>query len=121
MRLVYKFKYHGSRKQDIMDLCIISKNLYNQALYEIKQNLRLSDKFLFYNDLNKIMQLRENLEGNVNYRMLKAQVSQQCLRILDKNISSYIKSVKDWSKNKEKYKGMPKMSSYKKKYNSINC
>lgn len=60
-----------------------------------------------------------NLEGEINYRLLKAQVSQQCLKTIDKSVKSYIKSIKDWSKHKEKYRGMPKLPNYKKDYNLL--
>src|SRR5574344_1308782 len=105
MRLVYKFKYNGKETQRLLELCKISKNLYNQALYVIKKELKENNKFLFYNDLNKLMKEMVNLEGKINYRLLKAQVSQQCLKIIDKGVKSYIKSIKDWSKHKEKYRG----------------
>ena len=38
MRLVYKFKIKQNDK--IYDLCRISKNLYNQALYLVKKELK---------------------------------------------------------------------------------
>jgi putative transposase len=41
-------------------------------------------------------------------------MSQQILRLVDKNFSSYFRSIKDWSKNKSKYKGMPKLPGFKK-------
>ena len=119
MRLVYKFKYNGKETQRLLELCKISKNLYNQALYVIKKELKENNKFLFYNDLNKLMKEMVNLEGKINYRLLKAQVSQQCLKIIDKGVKSYIKSIKDWSKHKEKYRGMPKLPNYKKDYNLL--
>ncbi len=65
------------------------------------------------------MQNKTNLENEINYRLLKTQVSQQCLRLLDKNIKSYVKSIKDYSKNKTKYKGKPKLPNYKKDVNML--
>jgi hypothetical protein len=65
MRLVYK--YNINTCQELLNLCNISKNLYNQALYEVKENLK-NNKFIFYNDLNKIMINKNNLEGNINYK-----------------------------------------------------
>jgi putative transposase len=38
---------------------------------------------------------------------------------LDKDIKSYIKSIKDYSKNKSKYKGCPKLPNYKKDHNIL--
>ena len=116
MKLVYSYNINNS--SNLLDLCKISKELYNQALYEIKLNL-VENKFIFYNDLNKIMKNKQNLDGNINYKLLKAQVSQQILMSLDKNIKSYFKSINDWKKNPSKYKGMPKLPNYKKKYNQL--
>jgi putative transposase len=116
MQLTYKYKIKNN--EEILKLCKISKDLYNQSLYIIKENLK-ENKFLFYNDLDKIMKNKINLEGNINYRLLKTQVSQQILMSLDKNLKSYFKSIKDWKKNPSKYKGMPKLPGYKKDYNNL--
>ena len=80
-------------------------------MYIVKTNLK-DGKFLFYNDLDKILKVTPNLEGEINYRKLKSQVSQQCLKLIDKNLKSYFKSIKDWSKNKTKYKGRPHLPNY---------
>lgn len=117
MRLVYKFNIQHNDK--LYELCTVSKNLYNQALYIVKQNLKENGKWLGYNQLNTILQSTSNLEGKVNYRLLKAQVAQQCLKTLDSNIKSYIKSIKDYSKNKSKYHGCPRLPGYKKEANQL--
>ena len=65
------------------------------------------------------MKTTYNLENEINYRLLPAQVSQQCLKQLDKNVKSYIRSINDYSKNPSKYKGKPKMPKYKKTVNSL--
>ena len=72
-----------------------------------------------YSYLNKELKTTKNLEGEINYRLLKAQVSQQCLKTLDKNITSYVRSIKDYSKNKGKYKGQPKFPKYKRDVNQM--
>lgn len=97
MRLVYKFNNYENNDK-LFELCRYSKDLYNQALYIVKTNLRENNKFIFYYDLNTILKVTPNLENEINYRKLKAQVSQQCLKVLDKNIKSYIKSIKDYFK-----------------------
>ena len=117
MRLVYRFDIgHDDR---LRHLCEVSKNLYNQALYIVKKELRENGRWLGYSKLNKILQETHNLDGEINYRQLKAQVSQQCLRVLDKDISSYVKAVKDYSKNKDKYNGRPQFPRYKKDANQL--
>ena len=114
MRLVFKWKNYHHNEQ-LLALCKVANNLYNQALYLVLNTLETEQKWLFYNDLNKLLQVTPNLDGEVNYRLLKAQVAQQCLKLLDKNVKSYIKSVKDWSKNPSKYKGKPNLPHYRKK------
>lgn len=46
---------------------------------------------------------------------LGSNSSQQTLKVLDKNWKSFYVSIKDWSKNKEKYLGKPKLPKYKHK------
>lgn len=53
MRLVYKFRT-TEHIDELTRLCAISKNLYNQALYAVRNALQ-EDKFLSYNDLDKLM------------------------------------------------------------------
>lgn len=120
MRLVYKFNNYRNN-DELFRLCRISKDLYNQALYIIKTNLKEENRFTFYDELNRILKVTPNLEGEINYRKLKAQVSQQCLKVLGKNVKSYVKSIKDYSKHKEKYRGIPRLPNYKKKdsYNQL--
>ena len=110
MKLVYKFNNY-KHNEELFRMCRFSKDLYNQTIYIVKTNLK-DGKFLFYNDLDKILKVTPNLEGEINYRKLKSQVSQQCLKLIDKNLKSYFKSIKDWAKNKNKYKGMPHLPNY---------
>ena len=110
VRLVYKFKITDN--QEIRNLCRISKNLYNQALYIVKQHYKKSGNILWYTDLDKIMKKEVNLESEINYRLLKAQVSQQILKLLDTNLRSFFKSIKDWKRNKSKYRGRPRFPRY---------
>lgn len=120
MRLVYKFNNYQNN-EELFRLCRISKDLYNQALYIINTNLKTENRFTFYDELDKVLKVTPNLDGEINYRKLKAQVSQQCLKILDKSVKGYVKSIKDWSKHKEKYRGKPKLPNYKQKdgYNQL--
>ena len=118
MRLAYKFNIGNN--ENISSLCKISNNLYNQALYIFRETLSKEDKWLSYFELDSIMKNTKNLDGDINYRLLKAQCSQQVLRILDKNIKSYYKSVQDYKKNTNKYKGKPGLPNYKKRGSEFN-
>lgn len=118
MRLVYKFNI--GQNENISSLCKISNNLYNQALYIFRETLSKEDKWLSYFELDAIMKNTKNLDGDINYRLLKAQCSQQVLRILDKNIKSYYKSVQDYKKHPTKYKEKPGLPNYKKRGYEFN-
>ena len=73
-----------------------------------------------YFELDAIMKNNQNLDGDINYKLLKAQCSQQILRILDKNIKGYYKSVQDYKKNPNKYKEKPGLPNYKKRGSEFN-
>lgn len=118
MRLIYKFYTRHTDQLD--DLFKVSNNLWNQALYVFRQRLDSDGTWLWYNDMDKIMKQTLNLNGECNYRLLKAQCSQQILRTLDKSIKAYCKSIKDWKKHPEKYKAMPRMPSYRKRGGMYN-
>ena len=113
MRLVYKFNIRHSERLD--SLFRASNNLYNQALYVFKQRLENDGMWTWYNEMDKIMKSVPNLEGECNYRLLKSQCSQQVLKVLEKDIKSYNKQIKDWKSHKEKYKAMPKLPNFKKR------
>ena len=53
MKLVYKFNNY-KHNEELFKMCRFSKDLYNQTMYIVKTNLK-DGKFLFYNDLDKIL------------------------------------------------------------------
>ena len=87
-----------------------SKNLYNHANYLVRKEFVESGKWLRYYELCKLS--RQDLDYT---NMPAAKSAQQTLRLLDANWKSFFKSIKDWSKNKDKYSGRPKLPKYKPK------
>ena len=102
---MYKFRYPKSAHLDV--LCYISKKLYNHANFYVRQDFFNLENWLRYQDLNFI------LKNSKNYKLLKAQTSQQILKILDKNWVSFFNSLKEWRKNRKKFNGRPKPPRYK--------
>lgn len=95
------------------EFCFKSKNLYNQANYIIRQEFINNGKWIRYNELDKILKKENN---DYNYRnMPSSATSQQCLRLLDKNWTSFFRAIKDYNKNPNKYLGRPKLPKYKSK------
>lgn len=90
-----------------------AKNLYNHANYLIRQEFFTNNKWLRYGQLDKI--LRGDLVYDDYRQMPSAQSAQQLLRLVDKVWVSFFRSIKDWSKNPDKYQGKPKVPKYKSK------
>ena len=97
----------------LMDFCHRSKNLYNHATYLVIKQFFEDGSWLKYNALDKL--LKQDTEFPDYKSMPTAQSAQQTLRLLDKNWKSFFKSIKDWSRHKEKYHGRPKPPKFLKK------
>lgn len=74
-------------------MTLLSKNLYNQALYQIRQEYFNEGKYLKYNDLARKL----SSEKQIDFIALPAKVSQWVLKQVDKNFVSFFNSRK--SKN----------------------
>jgi len=107
MRLVYKFRYPKANLQ-LSLLTHIAKNLYNEANYLIRQEFIHNGRWIRDAALDKLLKT-----ASLNYKLLKAQTSQQLLRVLDKNWTSFFRSIKDWKMHPEKYRGKPNLPRYK--------
>ena len=90
-----------------------SKNLYNHANYIVRNEFVKNNKWTRYAELDKL--LKADLEFDDYKQMPTAQSAQQTLRLLDKNWKSFFKAIKEWSKNKDKFLGRPKLPKYKAK------
>jgi putative transposase len=111
MKLTYKFRHSKTEHLDL--LCSISKKLYNQANWYVRQDFLNLENWLRYEDLNFI------LNGTINYKLLKAQTSQQILKILDRNWKSFFNAICEWKKNHKRFNGQPRFPNYKKECNYL--
>lgn len=118
MNLIYSF--YIPQTEHLVNLCKASNNLYNQALYLFRHSLKNENKWLWYADMDKLMKATPNLEGEINYKLLKAQVSQQILKVLDRNVKAYCKAIKDFKEQPSKYKAMPQLPSFRKRGSLFN-
>jgi len=93
----------------------IARNLKSQSIYLYNNVLREENKWLSAFDLIlQVMSLNTLPDeyGDVTpnyYRLDKKQVSQQTAKEVHSSFKSYARSIKDWSKNKSKYKGQPRL------------
>ena len=92
------------------NLCLLAKNLYNVALFHIRQQYFKDKTYLNYNALDKLLSSTKNIDYSaIPYR----QSAQQILRNVDKTFKSFFKGIKA-DKNKGKRLSPPK---YKDKQN----
>jgi putative transposase len=91
-----------------------SKNLYNAANYEVRQSFIHQNQYLAYPVMHERMKVHEV------YRAFPAKVSQQVLRVLDKNWKSYFAACKEYAKDPSRFVGHPKLPGYKDKQKGRN-
>ena len=90
-KLVQKNCIRGLSAKDYQMLRFITKstkNLYNSALYLVKQEYEATEKYLGYNDTWKL------LKGTEQFLKLPYDVAQHTLKLLDKNYQSFFKLLK---------------------------
>jgi IS605 OrfB family transposase len=87
----------------------VSKNLYNEANYQIRQEFFKTNKWIRYNSLY------HEMKTSNNYQQLPAKTAQQTLKILDRNWTSYFNAFKEWQKDESKFKAEPGIPKYKPK------
>jgi hypothetical protein len=87
-RSIETMKPTDARYQAIDQGALASKNLYNAANYEMRQSFIHQGPSLNYEEIYARMKSDEA------YKALPAKVSQQVLRVLDKNWSSFSQSLK---------------------------
>lgn len=83
-------KKSDTRYKDLDNLCFLSKNLYNQALYRIRMQFFKDKSFKNYYILDKEM----NHENQIDYRALPANTSQQIIKLACQNYKSFFNSYK---------------------------
>jgi putative transposase len=111
---IHNIKKSNSNWNACDNLCFLSKNLYNQALWEFNKHYKETRKTLRYNDMEKVMKSLP-IEIN-NYKLLTPSVSQQVLMVFDRNIKSFFSLLKV----KDKLNGQPKLMKFKHKEKGRN-
>src|SRR5712691_1002370 len=76
-----------------------SKNLYNAALYLVRQTFIFEHRYLNYHEVQKRMQSHET------YKALPAKVSQQILMVLGRHCTSFFEALKAYEEDPSKSLG----------------
>lgn len=93
--------------------CQYSNNLYNVALYNIRQYYFQDKKFLKYEENYHVC------KENENYGLLQAGVSQQTLKVADRSFKSFFNLIKKAKSGEYRFKDI-KMPRYREKGGMFN-
>jgi len=96
-------------------MCHLSKNLFNQTNYILRQQFMKGEPMSSYSDLVKQFQVPDENNENNNYRKLPAQTAQWTIKKVKQSWNSFFKARRAWKKRPEKFTGMPKPPKYKEK------
>jgi len=105
---------HDPRYAVIDAAAFASKNLYNAALYEMRQAFIHQGRYISYNQLDKRMQSHEA------YKALPAKVAQWVLKGLVNNWKSFKEARESYRCDPSKFTGRPQLPKYKHKSDGRN-
>jgi putative transposase len=91
-----------------------AKNLYNAALYIVRQSFIFEGKYLNYNKLDKLMKNHEA------YKALPRKVSQWVLKGLHHNWLSFFEALNAYKEDPSQFTGRPQVPKYKHKTKGRN-
>jgi putative transposase len=91
-----------------------SKNLYNAANYLVRQAFIFQGTYMGYAEVFHL------IKGHEAYQALPRKVSNDVLRLLEKNWKSFFKAVRAWKAHPEQFLGRPKLPGYKDKTEGRN-
>lgn len=97
----------------LREMCQYSNNLYNVALYHIRQYYFQEKKFLKYEENYHVC------KENENYGLLQAGVSQQTLKVADRSFKSFFNLIKKAKSGEYRFKDI-KMPRYREKGGMFN-
>ena len=96
----------------LSSLCHLSKNLFNQGNYIIKNAEK--GKWIRYGDLESILN-GKGTNPSENYKQLPSGTAQHILISLDKSWKGFYGAIKSWKKDPDKFFSKPNPPKYKKK------
>ena len=96
----------------LLEMCRYSNNLYNCAVYEVRQHFFKTNKYIPYKKYYHICKLNEN------YKLIQAGVAQQTLKVVERSFKSFFALLK--LKREGKYTEKVCIPKYRKKGDMFN-
>lgn len=76
--------------KELDNLCFLSKNVYNSALYTVRQHFFNTKKYISWVNVNNLFVK----DHQTDYYALPCKVSQQTIKMVDQNMKSFFKALK---------------------------
>ena len=96
----------------LREMCRYSNNLYNCAVYEVRQYFFKTNEYIPYEKYYHICKLNEN------YKLIQAGVAQQTLKVVERSFKSFFALLK--LKREGKYNEKVRLPKYRKKGDIFN-
>ncbi|MGC8505151.1 MAG: RNA-guided endonuclease InsQ/TnpB family protein [Thermoplasmata archaeon] len=104
---------HLKENETVSRMCHISKNLYNQVNYILRNQFLNHEKLIGYRALAKQFSKPSGIEDHDNFQKLPAQTAQWTIKKVVQSWNSFFKAMRAWKKHPDKFGGMPKPPKYK--------
>ncbi|PYB68791.1 transposase [Thermoplasma sp. Kam2015] len=99
----------------ISRMCHVSKNLYNQVNYILRNQFFNREKLSSYGTLAKQFSKPSDIEENNNFQKLPAQTAQWTIKKVKESWNYFFRALKTYKKHPELFDGIPKPPKYKNK------
>lgn len=115
--IIYRTRIHYIvPSQELINEARLSNNLYNQAMYILRQAFMNKEKIPSKFDLHKILLYKEyECEEYDNIHKMVSSNAQIICQLAAQNFKAFLMALKAFKKNKSSFTGVPKIPNYNKK------
>ncbi len=113
MKVMRTEQIYLKENETVSRMCHLSKNLYNQVNYIMRQQFLNHEKLAGYNKLAQQFSIPSHIKDHNNYQKLPAQTAQWTVKKVRQSWNSFFKSLKTYKKQPAKFLAMPKPPEYK--------
>ena len=100
---------------EVIELCKLSNNLYNQSLYEMRKRGEEEGVWMFHRQLREHMYGVTNLEGEINFKLLRRDIADYVVKQVSDNVKGFFKAIKNWKAHPEEFKAKPEFPKFHKR------
>lgn len=100
---------------EVIELCKLSNNLYNQSLYEMRKRGEEEGVWMYHHKLRDHMYGVTNLEGEINFKLMRRDIADYVVKQVSDNVKGFFKAIEKWKKHPEEFKAKPEFPKFHKR------